>query len=51
MELSDDKGNVKGLRESPQRYASEILPDRDVFVLLTVEGEYDQFRIAFCFTI
>ncbi|XP_063411938.1 uncharacterized protein CXorf65 homolog [Mytilus edulis] len=37
VELSDESGNIKFLRECPNRYASEMLTDRESLVLLRVE--------------
>ncbi|KAK2143720.1 hypothetical protein LSH36_818g00011 [Paralvinella palmiformis] len=37
VDLSDENGNVKNLRESPNRYADEILADRENLVLLKVD--------------
>ncbi|XP_076468298.1 uncharacterized protein CXorf65 homolog [Babylonia areolata] len=37
IDLADESGNVKYLRDSPYRYASEILHDRETLVLLRVE--------------
>ncbi|KAK7471335.1 hypothetical protein BaRGS_00036010 [Batillaria attramentaria] len=37
IELSDESGNIKFLRDSPMRYANEILNDREILVLLRVE--------------
>lgn len=40
VELSDESGNIKFLRECPNRYASEMLTDRESLVLLRVESMY-----------
>jgi hypothetical protein len=40
VELSDENGNIKFLRECPNRYASEILSDREPLVLLRVESKH-----------
>ncbi|ESO97142.1 hypothetical protein LOTGIDRAFT_239178 [Lottia gigantea] len=37
VELSDENGNVKFLRDSPNKYANEILTERENFVLLKVD--------------
>jgi len=41
LELSDENGNIKFLRDSPMRYASEILANRECLVLLRVEARSD----------
>merc|ERR1712154_209485 len=41
IELSDSDGNIKALRESPMRYASEVLQHRESLVLLRVESRSD----------
>ena len=40
VELSDENGNVKYLRENPQRFANETLMERETLVLLQVNREY-----------
>ncbi|ELT88081.1 hypothetical protein CAPTEDRAFT_225577 [Capitella teleta] len=37
IDLSDENGNVKNLREAPQRYANEMLSERERFVLIKVD--------------
>eukprot|EP00057_Strongylocentrotus_purpuratus_P003714 XP_003727204.1 PREDICTED: uncharacterized protein LOC100889490 isoform X2 [Strongylocentrotus purpuratus] len=37
VDLSDREGNIKHLMESPQRYANEVLKERESFVLIKVE--------------
>ncbi|XP_054760461.2 uncharacterized protein CXorf65 homolog [Lytechinus pictus] len=37
VDLSDQEGNIKHLSESPQRYANEVLKERESFVLIKVE--------------
>ena len=39
VDLSDENGNVKNLRDSPNRYADEILADRENLVLLKVDSK------------
>lgn len=41
IELSDESGNIKYLRDSPMRYANEILGHRESLVLLRVETRSD----------
>jgi len=40
IELSDDKGNPKCLREHLHRYASDLLRDKEVYVLLQVDSKF-----------
>ena len=40
IELSDQSGNPKDLREHLHRYASEFLRDKEVYVLLQVESKF-----------
>ena len=42
VELSDENGNVKYLRENPQRFANETLMERETLVLLQVNREYNK---------
>ncbi|XP_076447164.1 uncharacterized protein CXorf65 homolog [Babylonia areolata] len=37
IDLSDEDGNIKYLRDTPFRYASEILGDRECLILLRVD--------------
>ncbi|KAK3580214.1 hypothetical protein CHS0354_017999 [Potamilus streckersoni] len=37
IELSDETGNIKHLREALNKYANEILEEREILVLLRVE--------------
>lgn len=39
VDVSDESGNVKNLRDFPQKYASELLNDRERLVLLRVDSE------------
>ena len=39
IELSDKNGNPKDLREHLHHYASEFLRDKEVYILLQVEGQ------------
>lgn len=41
IELSDESGNIKCLREAPNKYANEILDDRETLILLRVERKFD----------
>nr|KAG5688802.1 hypothetical protein BaRGS_033286 [Batillaria attramentaria] len=47
IELSDESGNIKFLRDSPMRYANEILNDREILVLLRVEKSVASFKTVF----
>ena len=37
VEVSDESGNVKNLRDFPEKYANEVLNERERLVLLRVE--------------
>ena len=39
IDLSDESGNIKFLRDAPYRYANEVLSDRESLILLRVESE------------
>ncbi len=43
VDLSDENGNVKNLRDAPQKYANEVLSDRERLVLLKVHSEYTRY--------
>ena len=40
IDLSDENGNVKNLRDTPFKYANEVLCERERLVLLRVDSEY-----------
>ncbi|KAK3082933.1 hypothetical protein FSP39_009400 [Pinctada imbricata] len=46
IDLSDENGNVKYLREIPNRYASEILAERETLILLKVDGKFPYFILS-----
>ncbi|XP_069804724.1 uncharacterized protein CXorf65-like [Dendropsophus ebraccatus] len=47
IELADDSGQVKNLLENQQRYASEILGERETLVLLAVTRSPDSPDVIF----
>ncbi|XP_075046451.1 uncharacterized protein CXorf65 homolog [Mixophyes fleayi] len=47
VELADDSGQVKHLRENQQRYANELLSERETCVLLAVTRPTDSSDVIF----
>ncbi|XP_075695384.1 uncharacterized protein CXorf65 homolog [Rhinoderma darwinii] len=47
IELADDSGQVKNLVENQQRYASELLSERETCVLLAVTRSTDSSDVIF----
>ena len=43
IDLSDESGNIKFLRETPFRNASEVLGDRECLILLRVDSKFPFF--------
>ena len=39
VEVSDEQGVVKNLRNFPKEYGSDLLKERETLVLLAVQGE------------
>ena len=39
IDLSDESGNLKNLRDFPNKYAADLLEDREKLVLIRIERE------------